>query len=75
MKELLDTAYLGYLEDRFVTGDFGNATAAAVRSFQAAHGLRTSSIANLETQLKLRDEVDIKIDEDPLTWLVVDEDE
>ena len=68
-------SYLGYLESRYVTGDFGNATAAAVRGFQAACGLRTSSIANMETQLRLQEEVDKKKDQDPLTWTVVDEDD
>ena len=68
-------AYLGFLEARFVTGDFGNATASAVRSFQVAHQLRPSSIANLETQLRLQEEVDLRRDQDPLTWTVVDEDD
>ena len=68
-------SYLGYLESRFVTGDFGNATAAAVRAFQTGHGLRATSIANMETQLRLQDEVDQKRDRDPQTWAVVDEDE
>ena len=67
-------AYLGYLEPRFVTGDFGNATASAVRAFQAAFGLRLNSIANIETQLRLQDEVELKKDKDPATWTVVDED-
>ena len=68
-------AYLGFLEERFITGDFGNATASAVRSFQVSHHLRPSSIANLETQLRLQDEIDLKRDQDPLTWTVVDEDD
>ncbi len=68
-------AYLGFLESRFVTGDFGNATAAAVRSFQNAHRLRGHSIANMETQRVLQEEVELKRDRDPDTWTVVDEDE
>ncbi len=68
-------AYLGYLESRFITGDFGNATAAAVRAFQAAHGLKTNSIANLETQRRIQEEADLKRDRDPATWTVVDEED
>ena len=68
-------AYLGYLESRFVTGDFGNATAAAVRGFQNTHGIRGNSIANIETQLRLQEEVEKKKDLDPATWTVVDEDD
>ena len=68
-------SYLGFLEDRFITGDFGNATAAAVRSFQSAHGLRGSSVANIETQLRIQEEVEAKKNLDPLTWTVVDDEE
>lgn len=68
-------AYLGFLESRFITGDFGNATAAAVRSFQQAHGLRTNAIANQATQRRLQQEVEKKLDQDPETWTVVDEEE
>lgn len=68
-------AYLGYLESRFITGNFGNATVSAVRAFQLAHGLRGSSVANQETQLLLQEEVDLKKDQDPATWTVIDEDD
>ena len=68
-------AYLGFLEKRFITGDFGNATASAVRSFQVSHQLRPSSIANIETQLRLQEEIELKKDQDPLTWTVVDEED
>ena len=68
-------SYLGFLDSRFVTGDFGNATAAAVRSFQIAHGFRASSIANIQTQLRLQTEVEQKKNQDPLTWTVVDEED
>ncbi len=75
VRQLQDSlAYLGFLESRFVTGDFGNATASAVRAFQAASGLRPHSIANQETQLRLQEEVEKKKDQDPATWTVVDED-
>ncbi len=68
-------SYLGYLEPRFITGDFGNATAAAVRSYQADRGLRTNSIANIATQQQLEKDVEEKRDRDPMTWTVVDEEE
>ena len=68
-------AYLGYLESRFVTGDFGNATLSALRSFQQAQGIRSNGIANLETQRRLQAEVEKKEDQDPATWTVVDEEE
>ncbi len=67
-------AYLGFLESRYVTGDFGNATAAAVRAFQSSQGLRAHAIANQETQLRLQEEVENRKDKDPATWTVVDED-
>ena len=68
-------AYLGFLESRFVTGDFGNATVTAVRDFQNAHRLRPNAIANLETQRLIREEVARKLDQDPTAWTVVDEDD
>ncbi len=76
VRQLQDSlAYLGFLESRFITGNYGNATAAAVRAFQTAHGIRGSSVANQETQLRLQEEVDLKKDQDPATWTVIDEDE
>ncbi len=66
-------AYLGYLESRYVTGNYGNATAAAVRSFQRDFGIQ-SPICNQRTQLRLQEEVEKKKDQDPATWTVVDED-
>ena len=47
---------------------------AAVRAFQNAHRLRGHSIANMETQRVLQEEVELKRDRDPDTWTVVDED-
>ena len=49
-------------------------TLSAVQAFQSAHRLRASGIANIETQLRLDEAVEWKIDQDPLTWTVVDED-
>ena len=68
-------SYLGYLEKRFVTGNFGNATASAVHAFQVNYHLRPSSVANMETQLRLQEEVELKRDQDPQTWTVIDEDD
>ena len=66
-------AYIGYLEDQFVSGNFGNATTDAVRRFQIDHGLKTTSIANVDTQLALDEAVEEKYNADPATWMVVDE--
>ncbi len=68
-------SYLGFLESRFITGNFGNATAAAVRAFQVQYGIRPNSIANMETQLRMQREVELKRDRDPATWTVVDDEE
>lgn len=67
--------YLGYLEPRFLSGDFGRATAEAVRAFQSRFGLRGNSVANQATQRRLQEEVEKKRDQDPVTWTVVDEDD
>ena len=67
--------YLNYLDAQYQTGHFGNATNDALKRFQSEHGLRPNGIANIATQLKLDEEVARKVDEDPLTWTVVDEEE
>lgn len=67
--------YLGYLDPSFETGRFGNGTADAVRQFQTDHGLKPNSIANVDTQLLLDEEVDRKYNQDPATWLVVEDEE
>ena len=67
--------YLGYLDSTYETGHFGNATGEAVRSFQLNCGIRPSGIANITTQLRLDEEVDLKIDRDPATWTVIDEED
>lgn len=66
---------LGYLDAQYVSGHFGNATAEALQTFQQDHGLRSSGIANITTQLFLDEAVEYKIDNDPLTWTVIDEDD
>jgi len=68
-------SFLGYLEDKYITGEFGNATTAALRAFQRDHGLKTNAVANQATQQLLQREVDLKIDRDPNTWIAVDEEE
>ena len=65
--------YLGYLAAEYETGHFGNATADAVRAFQKDHGQRPGGIANISTQLALDEAVEAKVNSDPLTWTVVDD--
>ena len=66
--------YLGYLGAEYETGHFGNATADAVRAFQKEQSQRPSGIANISMQLALDEAVEAKVNSDPLTWTVVDED-
>ena len=68
-------SYLGYLDSKYITGAYGNATADAVRSFQLSHGLKGNAVANMNTQLRIQEEVEKKQDTDPLTWTVVDEED
>lgn len=65
--------YLGYLDEQYLSGNFGNATSDAVRRFQNDHGLKVNTIANINTQLLIDEEVDIKYNNDPMTWMVVDD--
>ena len=67
-------AYLGFLDLSLVSGHFGNATAEAVRAYQADRGLQVSGIANMKTQLLLETEFTSRYDNDPDIWSVVDED-
>ena len=67
--------FLGYLDASFESGHFGTATLDALRAFQTDMNLRPNGIANIGTQLRLDEAVELKIDRDPLTWTVVDEDE
>ena len=55
-------------------GIYGAATAEAVKAFQAQHGLKANGIAGIAMQQLLDRAVDEAIDNDPATWLVVDED-
>ncbi len=66
-------SYLGYLELQYLNSTFGKATADAVKAFQTNHGIRPSGIANIQTQLLMDQEVELKRDNDPETWLVIDD--
>ena len=55
-------------------GMFGPATAEAVKSFQTLQGMKATGIASIAMQKALDRAVDEAIDNDPATWLVVDED-
>lgn len=67
--------YLELMDEANITGNFGNATLEAVRSFQTEHALKVNGIANIATQQLLDDEVDRKTDSDPRTWLVEDDED
>ena len=66
-------AYLGYLDAALVSGRYGDATAEAVRAFQAHAGLRQNAIANMATQLKLEAEYAERYRNDPEIWTVTDD--
>ncbi len=68
-------SYLGFLDPQYISGNYGNATVNAIREFQTLHGIKANGIANRSTQLTLDREIEIKIDSDPLTWLVTDDEE
>ena len=55
-------------------GVFGPATAEAVKAFQTQQGMKATGIASIAMQKALDRAVDEAIDNDPATWLVVDED-
>ena len=67
-------SYLGWLDSSLITGRFGDGTSEAVRNYQAAHGLRENSIANLETQLLLDEEYTARYTSDPEIWTVTEDD-
>lgn len=66
---------LGYLDQQYLTGHFGNATRDAVWNYQYDRDLKMNGIANIETQRNIDNDIDFMIDHDPMTWLVVDDDE
>jgi len=65
--------YLNYLDPAKADGVYGIATADAVRAFQYDCGLKENGIANIKTQQAINLSVDEAIDNDPLTWTVIDE--
>ncbi len=67
-------ARLGYLAEDQVDGVYGNATAQAVRSYQAANGITVNGIANISTQTILDKEIYWLDYGDPTNWLVNDAD-
>lgn len=67
--------YLNYLPDEYLSGHFGNATQNALTAFQSDHRLKSNGIANLQTQREIDYAVADKIDNDPITWTVIDDDD
>lgn len=67
--------YLGLLEECYITGHFGNATQNAITIYQLDHGLKSNGIANMDTQRRIDADIEYKIDHDPVTWTVIDDDE
>ena len=67
--------YLGRLDPAHLTGTFGTATVEAVRAFQKENHLKVSGIANIATQTLLDELVEIRRDQDPATWQVIDDED
>ncbi len=65
--------YLAYLPEGSADGLYGEATAEAVRTFQAASNLKQTGVADMATQRALQEAVDTAVDNDPATWLIVDD--
>ena len=65
---------IGLLAEEDLDGQFGTKTAEAVREFQSAHGLRSTGIANMETQQLLDRVYEHVVDQEPETWMVTDTD-
>lgn len=66
---------LGYLEEAYITGHFGNATADALRRFQTDAGLRPNALANIDTQLLLDEKIKERDYNDPTLWMVVEDED
>ena len=73
VRQLQEKLMLLGLVDK-VDGVFGPATAEAVKAFQTRQGMKATGIASIAMQKALDRAVDEAIDNDPATWLVVDED-
>lgn len=67
--------YMGFLDEQYISGNYGNATTEAVKQFQTAYGLKVNGIANRTTQLRLDAEIEAKINADPFTWIVIDDED
>lgn len=65
--------YLAYLPEGSADGLYGEATAEAIRTFQAASNLKQTGVADMATQRALQAAVDTAVDNDPATWLIVDD--
>ena len=65
---------LDLLDPQYEDGTFGTATLEALRVFQTSRGLRCNGWANMETQLALDEAVREKVESDPATWTVSDDD-
>lgn len=65
--------FLELLDSQYISGNYGNATTEAIRTFQQSQGLKANGIANRTTQLMLDQEIENRINEDPLTWIVTDD--
>ena len=70
-----DLIYLGYLPEDGADGRYGSATQQGVEAIQRLSGLTVNGIANLATQQALAEAVAQAIDNDPNTWLVVDDED
>ena len=67
-------SYLKFFDSKLITGHYGDATAEAVRAYQAARGLRANGIATMKTQLALDEEYNRSYGSDPDVWSVQDDD-
>ena len=67
--------YLGYLPEGSSDSRYGSATQGAIETFQRASGLTANGIANIATQTALDAAVAKAVNDDPATWLVVDDED
>ena len=56
-------------------GTYGSGTMQAVTAFQADEGLKQHGIANIATQAALDKRYNQALDQDPNTWLILDDDD
>ena len=67
--------YLGYMTEGQNGGTYGSGTMQAVTAFQADEGLKQHGIANIATQAALDERYNQALDQDPATWLILDDDD